>query len=383
MSGQNIREHSFVEEEYDEIDFFALIRKFFSEWKLILCFCGVFAFLGILFSISMPKEYLACCKVNPESASASNSSMFGYASIASMSGLSLGMPNDINTLSPSLYPEVIVTNPFISDLFSLHFDFEEKGEINSMDYYEYIGLHIKHPWWKQIKSFPTQIIHGAVGIFSGKGTKKTLKGYEGLDLNNLTAEQLRIINEIKKLISVEKDKKTNLTLVSSRAQNPIVAAELNIALVDKLQEYVKNYKTEKARIDLEYYQQLCDDAKQEYMEAQHRYAKYMDANQGVVLQRVRIEQERLQNEAQLSYQIYSQCALQVQSAKAKLQEATPVFTILEPTSVPLRPCNKPIVFYIIIFSFLGFFFSAIWILLGRGLVLKLKSMPSTENSEIE
>ena len=90
------------------------------------------------------------------------------------------------------------------------------------------------------------------------------------------------------------------------------------------------------------------------LQGQEKYAKYSDANQGVILQSVRIEQERLQNEVNLAYQVFSQVATQLQLSRAKLQEEKPAFTIMEPASVPLYPTgtnSKTIVLGILSFSF--------------------------------
>lgn len=46
----------------------------------------------------------------------------------------------------------------------------------------------------------------------------------------------------------------------------------------------------------------------------------MDTHDNLILQSVRAEQERLQNDMSLAYQVYSQVANQLQVARAKVQE---------------------------------------------------------------
>lgn len=98
----------------------------------------------------------------------------------------------------------------------------------------------------------------------------------------------------------------------------------------------------------------------------------MDANRNVVLQRTQAEGTRLQNDMSIAFQIYSQVETQLQVARAKVQEAKPVFAIVEPATVPLSPSgpNKKII--IIAFMFLGFIGSSAWILFGKDLWDSLK-----------
>ena len=48
-----------------------------------------------------------------------------------------------------------------------------------------------------------------------------------------------------------------------------------------------------------------------------KYADYIDSHDNIILQSVRAEQERLQNDMSLAYQVYSQVANQLQVARAK------------------------------------------------------------------
>ena len=78
----------------------------------------------------------------------------------------------------------------------------------------------------------------------------------------------------------------------------------------KLQEYIINYRTSKAKEDCSYLEKLCKERQQEYYVAQKKYALYIDTHDDIILQSVRAEQERLQNDMNLAYQVYSQVASQ-------------------------------------------------------------------------
>ena len=92
----------------------------------------------------------------------------------------------------------------------------------------------------------------------------------------------------------------------------------------------------------------------------------------MILQSVRIEQERLQNEQSLAFQLFSQVATQLEMSKAKLQEEKPAFAILEPASVPLLPSGTSRKMILVGTVFLFVAAAAAWILFGVDLWEKVK-----------
>ena len=139
------------------------------------------------------------------------------------------------------------------------------------------------------------------------------------------------------MIIASVDKKTSMTSVAVTLQNPKVTAVVADSVVKKLQEYIIGYRTSKSKEDCLYLEKLFKERQQEYYTAQQKYADYLDSHDNIILQSVRAEQERLQNDMNLAYQVYSQVANQLQVARAKVQEEKPVFAIVEPAVVPLTP----------------------------------------------
>ena len=110
---------------------------------------------------------------------------------------------------------------------------------------------------------------------------------------------------------------------------------------------------------------IIHDHQQEYYDAQQRYARYVDANSNVVFQSTLAERERLQNDMNLAYQVYSQVAQQLQVARAKVQEEKPVFAVVEPAVVPLNPSGTSRKVIVLGFIFLAVAFTGAWELLGK------------------
>ena len=75
----------------------------------------------------------------------------------------------------------------------------------------------------------------------------------------------------------------------------------------------------------------------------------------------------------LAYQVYSNVAAQLQMAKAKVQEAKPVFAVVEPASVPLQPSGTSRKMILLGIVFLAVAATAAWVLFGQDLWNNLKN----------
>ena len=165
-----------------------------------------------------------------------------------------------------------------------------------------------------------------------------------------------------------------MTSVTATFQDSKVAAVVADSVVKKLQEYIIDYRTSKSKEDCLYLEKLFKERQQEYYEAQRKYADYMDSHDNIILQSVRTEQERLQNDMSLAYQVYSQVASQLQVARAKVQEEKPVFAVVEPAVVPLTPSGTGRKVYVLAFIFLSVCIVIFWKLLGEDILNKFKEI---------
>lgn len=360
------------QQQYEEIDLMDLVRKFFREWRLVLKWCGIAAVIGVVAALSAVSTYTVTTKMSPESTGRSSSSG-SLGSLASLAGINLGGVSSGDAFTPDNYSEIVSSVPFLTSLFTMPVEAEYKGERVSCNYYEYLTNCTRSPWYSYVISLPVKAVGAFLGIFNPNKEKRS-KGFKTLgpvDVSHLTVEQDKVIKRMRGDIKVSADLKTYLVTLSVTDQDPVIAKQLSEKIVENLREYVTSYRTEKARNDLAYYEKLYVESQAEYFDAQQRYARYVDANQGMVRQSVMTEQERLQNEMQLKYQLYNSCAQQVQVAKAQVQRETPVCTVLVPPTVPLKD-NESGAKTLLIFIFIGLCVSALWVLWGRDAIAKLK-----------
>lgn len=325
------------------------INKIFILKSVGICFI-----IGLIIAISLPSKYKVEVKLSPESGQ-SNNNLTGMANMLGLGNLSNAGQDAINS---TMFPDIIKTTPYILDLYNIKVKPQNKN--NEITLSEYISLQ-KKPWWNYILSAPNFLFN----LFSNHNNNAN--NYSTIDPFHLTIEQKSKIEAIKSALAADVDSKSSMTIVSATFQDPVVAATVADSAVSQLQKYIINYKTYKAQDDCNYLEKLCKERKKEYYTAQQAYANFMDLNRNVILQKTQAEGERLQNEMNIAFQIYSQVETQLQMARAKVQEAKPAFAIVEPATIPLYPTspNKKII--IIGMMLLGFIGSSAWILMGYDL----------------
>lgn len=356
------------EEEEQEIDLMEYARKLWESRKTLLIASGIATVLGVVIALTTPRQYTVTVTLAPESGKSGGGSLSGIASMLGMGGFSMG--SDADALNVMLYPNIVSSTPFILDLMDTPIKTidEEQPDTTLTGY---LTEYTKKSLMGTVISLPFKAIGGVISLF--KAEEPEVTGPGTIDPFQLTKDQAKIAEGIKKLIVANVDKKTGITTVSVTMQDPMVAAMLTDTVLLKLKQHITKYRVSKAEDDCKYWENLNNQRRDEYYAKQKEYAEYVDANKNVVLQSVQIEQERLQNDMQLAYQVYSNVATQLQMARAKVQEAKPVFVIVEPASVPLQASGTSRAMTVIGTIFLIVAGTAVWILFGKDFLSQLKN----------
>ena len=335
------------------IDFSTVFNVLKVKWKKILRVSIAFMILSAIYVYSLPRGYEATVKLAPET-----SSMDGIAGsmsgLASMVGISLGGGGE-DAIYPEIYPEVVGSTRFITGLFDVGVQSAD-ADIDT-NLYEYYKTFQDEPWWSGIIEPAKRFL------------KNLLKSEDSANLNNadsgvnpfwLSKKEDEICMAIANSMSCSVDKKTSVITLTYTAQDPLVAASVVDSIRVKLQDFIIEYRTLKARNDLEYAEKLCESSRLQYDKAQKAYSDFCDANRNIKLQSLLSEQERLQNELQMALTAYTQFAQQVQYAQAKVQERTPSFTVIQNPTVPQKPSSPKRMFSMMVFFVLGALCSSIY-----------------------
>lgn len=347
--------------EEQEIDLIELAQKVWSQKRLVFKACGIAALVGIIVAFSIPKEYSTSVTLAPETGGKSTGGSMG--ALAAMAGINLGSSSGEDALSPDLYPDIVSSTPFLIELFDVKVS-DQKGRIDTT-LYNYLDEHQRAPWWGAIVSAPFKLLGWTMSLFKDAPEEN---GDAKLDPFRLTRDEAAIATALSKRIAVSVDKKTGVTTLAVTMQDPLISAALTDTVMRCLQNYITDYRTNKARHDLAFTEKLYSEAKDNYYDAQQKYAHFTDGNQNIILQSYKTEQERLQNEMNLAYGVYNQVAQQLQMARAKVQEITPVYTVVQPATVPLKPVKPNKLMILIGFIFLAGIGSIGWILFVKDLL---------------
>ena len=358
-----------------EIDLMEIFYKLWSQKKLILIWCMWGVIAGLIIAFSIPKEYTTTVKLAPEARSRNRTISGNLSALASLAGISTSSNSTSDAMYPQLYPDIVNSVPFITSLFEVPVTDKDGKEFTVK---EYLIEETKGPWWGAVLGLPRK----AIGLLRPKPEEE--EGEHKLDNFRLTQEENRLVTALRSRITANVDQKTYVITIDSKMQDPLVSAILVDTVIARLQKFITDYRTDKSRQDLEYAIKLNNEARQEYYNAQQRLADYIDRNQNLATQSARITRDRLTNEANLAFNLYNETSLQVQNAKSKVQETTPVYTIINPASVPLRPTSPRKGLILAGFVFLAFIGACAWIIFGQHILKeyknKVNSLKTQENN---
>ena len=359
--------HNNHNDEEIEIDLMDLLRKVIGIRKKIYKAAGIGLVIGIIVAISIPKQYTVEVTLSPEMGNNKGGGLSGLAASFLGSGVTMGDGTD--ALNASLSADIVSSTPFLLELSAMEIPIS-KNEVMTLSIYL---DEESSPWWSYVIGFPGMVIGGVKSLFTG-GDEPISYDKASQGAIELSKKELKKIETLKKMISASVDKKTSMTSVAVTFQTPRVAAVVADSVVKKLQEHIIDYRTSKAKEDCGYLEKLFKERQQEYYAAQQKYADYLDSHDNIILQSVRAEQERLQNDMSLAYQVYSQVASQLQVARAKVQEEKPVFAVVEPAVVPLEPSGTSRKVYVLVFIFLSVCIVIFWNLFGKDFLNKFKEV---------
>ena len=338
-------------DQEQEIDLIEVGKKLWENRKFIFKVCSIALLVGIVIALSLPKEYTTKVILALEA----NSQTSGMSALAALAGINLQQNVDME-LPLDLYPDIVTSTPFLMGLFDVQVQDVKRNIDTSL--YVYLNENQKKAWWSYIFNAPFMLLD----LFSSKKDKTTVAVQgSGSRVIKISEDQKRILGDLQSRIDVSVNNKTGEITLSSKMQSPIISAYLADTITSYMQSYIIDYRTQKARQDLVFTELLYNEAQMNYYKAQNNLSTYMDENLGIVSARYRNTQERLQNEASLAFGVYNQMAQQLQMARMKVQDTTPVYMIIQPAVVPLKASRLKGFLIVIVFLFLGGAGSCRWV----------------------
>ena len=357
-------------QEEQEIDLIELAHKIWDGRRTVIKTVVIFIITGLLIAISSSTEYTASTVVVPQSDDGSASmSGGGLSGLASMAGINLGSTSVGTTLSPTIYPQIVSSIPFQLELMDSKLTYEKIDHpISLMEYYKNNdgGFSLTGTILKYTVGLPGVIM-------------KLIKGEEKdqIDSTNsdnpiyLNEDQIDIQKILEDIISIEINDKDGYITISCKQPEALPAAQLTRHCKDLLQKYVTDFRIQKAQINLDFIQKRYNELKKEYETVQTELATFRDKNKNVSTALAQTELERINNKYQLAYNVFSTMAEQLEQSRIQVKKDTPVFTVIEPSSVPTERSKPHRSMILFIWTFLGIIIGC-GIVFGRDYLASLK-----------
>lgn len=340
------------------VDYWKVLAEIKKRRKLYFKVVPVVFVLACLYILCVPRTYQTDTEMIPESSGDLNSGSGTLSSLASTFGFDMSSMESSDAITPMLYPDLMSDNGFVTSLFNIKVKTAD-GEINT-DYFTFLAKHQKAAWWNKAKSWVIKMLK----------PKKKGGGDGKLDPYNLPQNISDIAKQVSSEISIKVDKKTGAITISTTSQDPLVCKIIADSVRSRLEDFITEYRTKKAKRDYEYYKKLTADAHAEYLRQREAYANFADANEGLVLQSYRSKLEELENEMQLKFNAYTTMSAQMEAARAKVLAKTPVFTLIKGAAVPNKASAPKRMVFVMMMTILAVVGVSLYIL--RDIVLPKK-----------
>ena len=325
----------------DEIDLIELLKTAWNGRKQIIIISFVFVLVGVALALLSPIVYTSSTTfINSQTESSSGSRLSG---VASLVGVNLGSMSSGSEIPPSMYPQIAESVQFKRDLLNSHID--EKEQIKLEDFLAN---------YNDIEKSLTE-----------SKNKLFISKYEN-----------ELFNVINGVISISVNQKDGFVTILANMPESEYAANTCINAREILQETVINNKIKSAKQKLEYSENQLASKRIEFEEIQNKLAYFNDSNINLVTSSVINERDKLEAEFQIINAVMIELSKQVEQRKLQVSEDTPVFSILKEASMAVKRSSPKRTQMVLVFGFLGFILSSVFVIIKDPLITILKEVRS-------
>lgn len=335
-----------MDRKREEFDILEFSKVLWTKRRRVLKGVLIAACVGLIVGFSVPKSYMSSALVVPEIKS--STSKTGLSSLAYFAGINVGSASV--GITELVYSDIVSSVPFVFEFAELQVPIGDKDEVREVSLLQYFTEEQKSPWWNKILFFPIKCLGWVKDLIIPDDEEDGEEDY--FNIKELNRKQNRYLKAFQEAVVFEFDTNSLMGTLVVKTQSPDISLMLADSVLLKLQEYISLYKTSKARMELESNSSMLNEARRNYYRADSIYAAASDSKRNIANSVARISLDRLFNEKNLTYSIYSQLASQVELDKAKLNEMTPILTVIEPARRPLDG-SPSIISYFILYIFLG------------------------------
>ncbi|MDP4207571.1 MAG: Wzz/FepE/Etk N-terminal domain-containing protein [Bacteroidota bacterium] len=367
----------------DEIDLIEVFKKIWAGRKTIYISVAISFVVGIIIILGTPKEYKSETTLLSEISSKSGG-MGQLSGLASLAGINLNGASGGGSITVDLYPDIVKSTPFLLEV--MNQKVTESKTNKTITVANYFENYTKPSLISTIFGYTIGLPGKIIGAFKNDKNPNNLLPAKTKGPLCLTEKQAQIAGVLANCIKVKTEEGTSSTsntlTVSVETQDPLASALLTDSVIASLKKYIIDYQTGKAKKDLEFITARYNEARDKYFGLQQALASHRDQNLNVILASVNTSTERLQTEVNLAASIYNTMAQQLEQAKLKVQEQTPVFTVIEPAEMPLMNSKPKAALILAVMILLGVSIGSGIIIIERNLLLNANQNDVSDNKKI-
>ena len=353
----------------DEIDLIELLKKVYLEKKFILKVSVLAGLFGIVYALFQPNEFTSTTTFIPQLSSGVKTGGSSLGGLASLAGINLGGMESSSEFPPSLYPQVVNGIPFKIDLLSSTINLNG-GEILVKDYFSNQGgssLNILGTIKKYTIGLPSLIL----GSFNSQDVALSKS-----EIYTVTEEDQALFKTVSSALSLSINDKEGFITISFTDNDKNIAAQITQIAQTLLQKKIIEFKNQSSKEMLDFATKQYDEKQTSYEKLQDKRAIFVDKNINISSSLFQNKLSRIESEVNISALIVQQLASQVEQAKLQVNKDTPVFTTIQPVTIPFERSAPKRSQIVIVFGFLGIVVSVGYVLVKEPLKEILKSIKS-------
>ena len=336
-----------------EIDIFNIINALWSNKTIILKSLIIFIILGLVVSFFSEKEYTAEITIVPQTGE-SKALSGNIGGLAAMAGINLGNIGGEMGVSPILYPKIVKSVSFQLELLKTPLSIERFDK--KVSYSEYYSKFYSPSLLGYMKKYTLGLPGLIIKSLKTKNISTNEFNLEG-DFFIVSIDNKLLLERLEKQLTVSVNEKEGFVVLSANMPEAKSAAELVYSAQKKLQDYIIKFKIEKSQEQLKFIIKRYKEKEKEFTVVQKRLASFIDENKDVTSALAKTKLEQLRSEYDLVYNVFLELAKQVESQKIKVKEDTPVFTVIDPISIPFERSfpkrGRTMLLFIILGVFVG------------------------------
>ena len=357
-----------MNENNDEIDLIELFKKVYNGKILVFKVTVISIFFGVVYALFQTNEFTSSTTFIPQLSSGVKTGGSSLGGLASLAGINLGGMESSSEFPPSLYPQVVNGIPFKIDLLSSTINLNDR-KILVKEYFSNQGssLNILGTIKKYTIGLPSLLL----GSFNAQDVALSKS-----EIYSVTQEDEELFKIVSKALSLSINEKEGFITISFTDNDKNIAAQITQIAQTLLQKKIIEFKNQSSKEMLDFATKQYDEKKTSYEKLQDKRAVFVDKNINISSSLFQNKLSRIESEVNISASIVQQLASQVEQAKLQVNKDTPVFTTIQPVTIPFERSAPKRSLIVMVFGFLGIVVSVGYVLVKEPLNEILKSIKS-------